>query len=313
MNWLIKAALQKTISCFPHSGKINYLFRRNIAKSLPADEETFLRMVDIGSRHFEKFLKYGPPDKLSQSAFYEFGTGWDLIIPLLIFTRGIRSQVLVDITPNIQYELLHDTQAKFVEMMSVLEKKLNMTLSVNGLAEEINSINDMNQRLGITYLAPYDARNTALPAESIDFIHTTSTLEHIQEEDIKKILNECYRILRPRGIISCLIDLKDHFSYSDKNLSQYNFLRYSSKKWNSVNSSLNFQNRLRYPDYLRIINEAHFEIIEEHPERPDKSESVELRRMKRAERFGTHYAVEDIGVKTLWVVLRKHDKEAGNV
>jgi SAM-dependent methyltransferase len=310
MNWLIKAALQKTISCFPRSEKINYFFRRNIAKSLPVDEETFLRMVDIGARHYEKFLKYAPSDTVSKSTFYEFGTGWHLIIPLLFFTLGIRSQIVVDITPHIQYELIQDTQIKLVQMRSVLEKKLNRTLRVNSLAEQINTISEMKQRLGITYLAPYDARHTALPTESIDFIHTTATLEHIQEEDIKKILNECYRILKPSGVISCLIDLKDHFSYSDNTISQYNFLRYSSKTWHCVNASINFQNRLRYPDYLRMINEAHFEIIEQHPERPDKRDRDELCRMKRADRFRTHYAIEDMGVKTLWVVFRKEGKAA---
>jgi ubiquinone/menaquinone biosynthesis C-methylase UbiE len=154
-------------------------------------------------------------------------------------------------------------------------------------------------------MAPYDARNTALSPESIDFIHTTSTLEHIEEEDIKIILKECYRILRPNGIISFLIDLKDHFSYSDNTLSKYNFLRYSSKKWNFVNSSINFQNRLRYPDYLSMITGAHFEILEQHPERPDKRDRDDLHQMKRADRFKTHYAIEDVGVKTLWVVFRK--------
>ena len=310
MNWLIKAALQKTISCFPRTEKINYFFRRNLAKSLPLDEEAFLRMVDIGARHYDKFLKYAPSDRLSTGAFYEFGTGWDLIIPLLFFTLGIRSQVLVDITPNIHYELIHDTQIKLLQIRHVLEKRFTRERIVNSLTEPINSMSDMKQRLGITYLAPYDARNTALPAESIDFIHSTSTLEHIEEEDIKKILHECYRILKPGGIISFLIDLKDHFSYSDTTLSQYNFLRYSSRKWNFLNSSINFQNRLRYPDYLRMINDAHFEIIEQHPERPDKGDCDELYKMKLSDGFSKDGTIEDVGVKTLWVVLRKHEKAA---
>ena len=79
---MIKAAIQKTISFFPYSEKTNYFFRRSIARSLPINKDTFFQMIDIGMRHYNKYLKYGESNELSRINFYEFGAGWDLTIPL---------------------------------------------------------------------------------------------------------------------------------------------------------------------------------------------------------------------------------------
>ena len=43
----------------------------------------------------------------------------------------------------------------------------------------IASLEELEARFGIRYLAPRDARATALPAGSVDFVSSTSTLEHV--------------------------------------------------------------------------------------------------------------------------------------
>ena len=308
MHWLIKAATQKAISYFPHSEKINYLFRRNIARSLPVNEDTFFRMIDIGLRHYNKFLKYGLLNELSNVKIYEFGAGWDLIIPLLFFTLGIKNQTLVDIRPNIQFELINDTLAKYLSFKIKLEQKIERLIEEKAYAAHINSIDDIKQRFGITYLAPYDARNTKLNSESLDFIFSTSTLEHIPEQDILKILKECYRILKPNGILSSLIDLKDHYSYFDKNITYYNYLKYSDHKWSLFNSPISFQNRARYPDYIKMIRESGFEIVEQQVERPDKMDIKSMLHIALADKYKRKYDIKDLGVKTLWIVLKKKAK-----
>ena len=55
----------------------------------------------------------------------------------------------------------------------------------------------------------------SLPAASVDFVSSTNTLEHIPATDIGPILAECRRLLRPDGVVSCRIDMRDHYSYFD--------------------------------------------------------------------------------------------------
>src|SRR5207253_3087992 len=80
--------------------------------------------------------------------------------------------------------------------------------------------------------------------------------EHVPEDDLAEIFRECHRLLRPAGAFSCRIDLQDHYSYFDRGLSRYNFLRFSDGAWRLVNSPLHFQNRLRAVDYLRLVRDA---------------------------------------------------------
>src|SRR5438132_1489863 len=117
----------------------------------------------------------------------------------------------------------------------------------------IRSITELESRFGISYLAPCDARDSKLPAESFSFISNTSTLEHIPESDLLKVLVECVRLLKPKGIMSSIIDMKDHYSYHDSSISCYNFLKFSDTAWKLIDSPLHFQNRLRYPDYKKLF------------------------------------------------------------
>ena len=114
------------------------------------------------------------------------------------------------------------------------------------------------------------------------------------------------RLLRPGGAFSCRIDLQDHYSYFDRSLSRYNFLRYSEPTWALVNSPLHYQNRLRAPDYLRLVREAGLNIVVERPSRPSDEGRAELEAMSLAKRF-CGYSVEDVGVTILSFVARAPD------
>ena len=45
MKWLAKAALQRSLGVLPEGERLNYLFQRHVAHSLPAGESVFRRMT----------------------------------------------------------------------------------------------------------------------------------------------------------------------------------------------------------------------------------------------------------------------------
>jgi SAM-dependent methyltransferase len=302
MRWLAKAALQRGLGLLPQGERLNYVFQRHVAHSLPASESVFRRKFARARQHLRAFEEHGPDVPAGGAVFYEFGAGWDLNIALSYAALGVGRQVLVDIRPSVRLELVNDSLRTFERLWDELEAEAGHTL--RPLGGPVGSTGELEERFGIAYLAPRDARATGLPEGSVDFVSSTDTCEHIPAPDLAGIFAECRRLLRPGGAFSCRIDLQDHYSYFDPKLSRYHFLRYSDRAWSLVNSPLHYQNRLRAPDYLALVREAGLEVVTETPSGPSEQGLVELRALPLAPRF-RGYRPEELGVGTLSFVARK--------
>ncbi len=112
----------------------------------------------------------------------------------------------------------------------------------------------------------------------------------------------------PGGVVSCRIDLTDYFAYCDAKLSTYNFLRFSGFTWRFIVSPLNFNNRLRRGDYLRMATEAGFQVVSEYSDEPTADDLRTLQKMRLASRFRSR-PLEGLGVKYGRLVLRRDDVE----
>jgi SAM-dependent methyltransferase len=302
VRWLAKAALQRGLGFLPRGERLNYLFQRHVARSLPAGESVFRRKFARALQHLQGYDEHGPGTPPADAVFYEFGVGWDLAIPLAYAALGVGRQVLVDIRPSARVELVNDSLARFERLRAELEQEAGREL--RSLGGPAGSIGELEARLGIAYLAPCDAGATGLDGESVDFVSSTDVCEHVPGSDLARIFLECHRLLRPGGAFSCRIDLQDHYSYFDSSLSRYNFLRFSDRAWSLVNSPLHYQNRLRAPDYLLLVREAGLDLVVERPSGPDESGLAELRVLGLAPRF-RGYAPEELGVTVLSFVARR--------
>jgi SAM-dependent methyltransferase len=288
MRWLAKAFLQKTLSALPQAERANYVLQRHVTRSLPGPEAGFRRRFGRAVRHVEAYSEHGPERPLGEAMFYEFGAGWDLAVPLSLWALGVERQILVDLRPNVRIELVNTSIAR-----------LGRLVSKRGLRDPggtISSVEELEPRFGIRYLAPLDARATGLRPGSVDFVTSTSTLEHIPEEELVPLLAECRRLLRPDGAVSSRIDLSDHFSHFDHSLSPYNYLRYSDRTWRLVNSELLHQNRLRRSDYVSAFDQAGLTVVAERTWQPnvDLPEDIDSR-------FRDYYP-EDLAVLGLRLV-----------
>jgi SAM-dependent methyltransferase len=302
MRWVAKAAVQRGLGLLPQGERVNYVFQRHVLRSLPAGESVFRRKFARAQQHLRAYEEHGPGTPAADAAFYEFGAGWDLAIPLSYAALKVGGQVLVDIRPSVRVELVNDSLLAFERLWGELETEAGG--EVRHLGGPIGSAAELESRFGITYLAPRDAGATGLPSESVDFVSSTDTCEHIPEDDLAEIFRECFRLLRPGGAFSCRIDLQDHYSYFDHSLSRYHFLRYSDRAWSVVNSPLHHQNRLRSPDYLRLVREAGFELVAERASGPSDEGLAELATLPLAPRFRS-YTPQELGVTILSFVARR--------
>jgi SAM-dependent methyltransferase len=173
---------------------------------------------------------------------YEFGAGWDLVVPLALARAGVKEQTVTDIRRLVRDELVADSASR-----------LEVT-------EDIEA-------LGINYLAPVDAMGTGLPSASFDLVTSTDTLEHVPRPQLVPLLRECRRLLSPGGILTARIDYRDHYSYGDPALSPFHFLRYDNETWRRWNPPSHFQSRLRHRDHIEALAQAGFDVLEAvHPE-----------------------------------------------
>ena len=302
MRWLAKAALQRGLGVLPQGERLNYVFQRRVLRSLPAGDAALRRKFSRALQHLGVYREHASAAPPEEATFYEFGAGWDLAIPLAYALLGVGGQVLVDIRPSARLELVNDSLASFERLRPELEAEAGSEL--RPLGGPLSSLAELETRFGIRYLAPCDARDTGLPEGSIDFASSTDTCEHIPEADLAAIFRETRGLLRAGGAFSCRIDLQDHYTYFDRSLSRYNFLRFSDGTWRLVNSPLHFQNRLRSPDYLRLVREAGLELVVERPSGPSDEGREELRSLPLAARF-RGYSEDELGVTVLsFVALR---------
>jgi hypothetical protein len=299
-RWLVKAALQKGMSALPASESVNYVFQRRVSRSLPASEAAFRRKFERAVAHVRAYEEHGRGEPLGEAVLYEFGAGWDLAVPLAYWSLGVDRQLLVDIHASVRVDLVNVSLERLRRLGPELERATGRRLRA---PDDLASADELETRFGISYVAPRDARATGFDAASVDLVTSTNTLEHIPANDVPPILAECRRLLRVDGVLSSRIDLADHYSYFDRSLSPYHFLRYGDSRWRWLNSDLLYQNRLRRPDYLRAFADAGFEVVEEVASRPDDAGLAALARIEVAPRF-RDYALDDLAVTSLVLVAR---------
>lgn len=224
-----------------------------------------------------------------------------MAIPLAFYSFGVNRQVVVDKRKLVRSELVSDTVKK-IEQASCSEIRRKPAMIPSG--RDMSEVLEKNY--GITYRAPCDAAHTGLAPGSVDYITSTSTMEHIPFDSLKAILAECRRILCDGGLLSSIIDYDDHYSYFDSKISRYNFLKYSEPFWMIFNSKLHFQNRLRHSDYTDLFRAAGFEIVEEQLKAAQEAELRAIAQLPLARRFRS-YNIHDLAVHSAIIVARKND------
>jgi len=278
---------------------------RSVQNQTLSDGEHILKLGEKfghAKRHLATLARHASK-AVSESQFFEFGAGWDLAIPLSLFVPGIKSQVLVDISELARVDLINDA----VQTISRLAAKTAAAQIDAGpvRSEEMDAwVPLLERRFGVRYVAPCDARSTPLEAASVDCITSTDTPEHIPEEDIRLILRECRRILRKHGVMSFVIDYQDHYSYCDRRITAYNFLRYSRNTWKSFNPRFHFQNRLRHSDYIRLAREESFDVVEDEPSPVLPKDLAELEHVNLDPCFRERYLPEELAIRRGHLVLR---------
>jgi hypothetical protein len=306
-HWLLKSAAQRMISLLPASHRWNEWFQEHITGSLDLSPERFQLRLDCCRRHLENFRR-AHPDCAGGFTVLELGTGWYPVGPVGLYLCGASEIWTYDIAPllsSARMRVMFECFAEF-ERDGRLRQSLPMLLpqrleALRSAAAPGGALapGAALGNLGI-HAHTRDVCQSGLPEGKMDLFVSTGVLEYIPVEALSAILREFQRLGSARALQSHYLNLVDQYSYFDRGIGPFNFLKYSARRWSYLNSPLTWLNRLRISDYRRLLAQAGFEIVEETN---TKGRAEDLRKIELAPEFH-QYAEEDLLVLTSWLSAR---------
>ena len=305
-RWVLKAALQGFLSHLPGGRSINRLFQKHVTRSLDLTAPRFEEKIRQCRTHLENFYSAAPPGRFPARVF-ELGTGWHPVIPVGFYLCGARDVWTADkerlldrgsVMRVLRMYLEHAWSGALDGLLpGVMKQRIARLESVLRSAGS-SSPSDLLEQIDVHFVVG-DVRHSKLKESSIDLIMSNYTLEHIPLDVLRGIMMELRRLASGGAVVSHLIDLSDHYSHFDRSISSLNFLKYPGWLWNLCNNSLQYQNRLRIPDYRTLHESAGFRVVAEENVRDPKG----LARGTRAARGLAECTIDEMRVTESWMVL----------
>lgn len=104
-----------------------------------------------------------------------------------------------------------------------------------------DTLDEALDAVGATVHEGVDPSRVPLPDASADLCHSGGTLEHYRPRQLLRFLRECARVVRPGGLISHVIDHRDHLRHADPS---WPFLQHQA--WSNAVYGIVFDHPLGY-------------------------------------------------------------------
>ncbi len=285
MNNKTKTFIFKTLSFLPGNlGYILYHNLQNISQSnnleikLKSAEKTFNELKNICLTH---------SIQLKDKTILEIGSGWIPSLPyLFLYNASVKKVLTYDINKHYQEKNLR----RFNQLFA---KKKNVVLKIekNSLPKEIQ------------YFPNENVINCK--DKNVDLIFSRFVFEHVSPKDILLIHEKFKENFKKGTTIIHFISPSDHRAYSDKSLSLQDFLKYSKKEWDGIQTKFDYHNRLRFSEFIKIFKELNMEIIYQNYSIPKKdSKQYKLFKKLTLHKDYKTFSEEDLLAGSIVIILK---------
>lgn len=204
------------------------------------------RAIDVFTTHLDLARRFRDlPDGFTM---LELGPGDSVLSAGVARAKGAALSILVD-------------AGDFADRDPELFHRLGSEMAQRGLdAPDLPVDGDFNgilETLNATYMTEGVRSLTQIPDRSVDLIWSSVVLEHVHLNEFDAMAREFSRILRPDGVMSHAVDLRDHLGGSLNNL-RFSHERWESPSWRTAGF---YTNRLSEKEILDSFTGAGFQIV----------------------------------------------------
>lgn len=218
----------------------------------------------------------------------ELGSGWVPIFPYKLIIEGNAKKVdTYDVNEHFNRKEIRQLNAFYGSKSGVVFEKKGK----------------YNLLKGVSYFPNTNICDGEI--QDVDLVLSRFVLEHVTPSDLLEIHRFLYSNLKSGGLVLHLISPSDHRAYSDSSLSLQDFLKYSEEEWNQIQTRFDYHNRLRLPEYLKILSED-FEIVYfEHDKINIDSDSYKkFKKLKLHDDF-VKFSEEELMAGSINILLQK--------
>lgn len=164
--------------------------------------------------------------------------------------------------------------------------------------DDAGTLDEVLTRCGATYMTKGLTSYREIPDASVDFIWSQAVLEHVRRPEFVDLARELRRIIKPGGVSTHQVDLKDHLGGALNNL------RVGTGLWERdwFASSGFYTNRLRCEEMCALFQEAGFSV---EVLKTTRWPAIPTPRRLLASEFA-HLSDEELLISDFFVLLRPH-------
>jgi SAM-dependent methyltransferase len=241
MVWWLKIAAKLVLSRLP----AGYGFWKKLGLFRHGAMDSAEYSYRVAEKHLSRIA-----GKRSSSGLVvlEMGPGDSVSSGLVARAHGAVTTYLVDSGPFASRDM--KVYRSFIEYMKAQRGSF-------GLPDiDAMGFDEMMTACGGVYLTEGLKSLRAIPSGSVELVWSQAVLEHLWREEFQATMCELRRILKPDGIASHRVDLKDHLGGALNNL------RFSSSLWEApfFRRSGFYTNRIRFSEMLEHFARAGFEV-----------------------------------------------------
>ena len=238
LPWQAKIAAKVLMARFPAS----YRVWQNLDLFKHGEMEKPAYAYEMFRSHFDNAAFNNKADGF---VCLEIGPGDSLFSCQIAKAYGAERTYLIDAGPFARQDI-----TPYREMAAYLSGKGLPQI----VLDDSQSLDDILKKYNGSYGTEGLVSLKLIPSGSVDFVWSHAVLEHIRKCEFHPFMRELRRIIKPDGICSHRVDLKDHLGGALNNL------RFSETMWESdwMARSGFYTNRIRFEEMCGMFEHAGF-------------------------------------------------------
>ena len=283
----LKRAFLRTIDVLPK--KLGFEIYHSFQKRFTDSTKSKILANEKSFEITERILSIAGGVK--SKSILEIGSGWMPIMPYFFKYFGDCEKIYT-------YDIVDHYSNNYIdELNKYFQEQFQKEINASSLGLHLPDF--------IEYKPNCNVITSRLP-EKVDIIFSRFVLEHVTPNDIVEMHNRFFNLYGTDLLIFHLISPSDHRAFSDKNISYYDFLKYSEKEWNAQQTKFDYHNRLRLNQYLDLFEKSGIEVVHiEHDEAVKGSEKYNNFKALKLHSDYSKFTDKDLTAGSINVLLKK--------